>query len=190
MLTRPALSSGRAVACAKLSPPTNSVIFMEINEARWLKLQGLASARGRIAPKAVVVALGSILEDPDSAAVWATVDTTPSSTAWYCWTVTDRFLGEVLVEYQHNLYDQDAERFRELAPSAWAASVRPLDNVTRIQFGPFYAAQGSTTIFEPAERITVTFTDGEVRIPQGSVQLEQRVELGQFVKALRTCVNL
>lgn len=41
----------------------DNVSPMEIDELRWLKIEGLASVKDRVAPKAVVVALASVIGD-------------------------------------------------------------------------------------------------------------------------------
>ena len=58
---------------------------MEFDETRWREIQGLASVPGTSAPKAVVVALNSIIDRSVSAATWSSMDTTASTTAWKCW---------------------------------------------------------------------------------------------------------
>lgn len=152
-------------------------------------MQELSSVKGRYAPKAVVVALASVIGDSDSAAVWPSMNTTASTTTWSCWIVTERSLGHVCIEYEKYLYDLGDEEVWELAPSDWSAWVRPLANVTGFRFGPFYPIHLQATVFEPAEPMTVTFTDGDISIPEGPVPVDQRAELGRIVEALRVGTN-
>jgi len=169
----------------------DSVVSMEVDSTRWRQLQELSSVKGRQAPKAVVVALASVAGDSDTdrMAVWPSMATTASTTTWSCWIVTERSLGHVRIEYEKYLYDLGDEAVWELAPSDWSAWVRPIANVIGFRFGPFYPAHRQATIFEPAERVVVTFPDGDVNIPDGPVPVDQRANLGRIIEALRAAVN-
>lgn len=160
---------------------------MEINEKTWSNTQPLADVEGRVAPKAVVVALNSIIGDADTAASWSQVSyPTASTTVWQCWIVTESAIGHIRVEYQHELYDQEAERQEELTPSNWSAWVRPLADILRLEYGAFYAATGKPTTFEPAIPIKVIFTNGEITIPEGnSIPVEHRAAADKIFSKLR-----
>ena len=162
---------------------------MELDETRWHEIQAFASSRGRPAPKAVVVAVNSIIDNSVSAAAWSSMDTTQSTTAWSCWVVTERSVGHVLIKYKKALYDEREERQQELTPSGWSVWVRPLADIVGLRYGAFYAGQGKSTVFDPAEPITVIFSDGGVRIPAGPIPIDQRAEVGRIIGALRAGVN-
>ena len=162
---------------------------MEINEIRWLETQAFASFRGRSAPKAVVVAVNSIIDDSVSAAAWSSMASTQSTTAWSCWVVTERSVGHVLIKYKKAEYDEREERQKELTPSGWSVWVRPLADIVGLRYGAFYAAEGKPTVFDPAEPITVIFSDGSVRIPAGPIPIDQRAEVGRVIGVLRAGVN-
>ena len=162
---------------------------MEINEARWLETQALASFGGREAPKAVVVAVNSIIDNSVSVAVWSSMDTTQSTTTWSAWVVTERSVGHALIKYKKAEYDQHEERQRELAPSGWSVWVRPLADIVGLKYGAFYAVEGKPTVFDPAEPIKVIFSDSAVSIPAGPIPIDQRAEVGRIIRALREGVN-
>jgi hypothetical protein len=167
----------------------DSVSPMELDETRRLTIQGLAVVRKRFPPKAVVVALASIIGDADGVAVWPSMDTTQSTTTWSCWIVTERALGHVRIEYEKSSYDQDEEAVKELTAAAWSAWVRPLANVTGLRFGPFYATQRKPAVFEPVEPIAVIFTDAEISIPDGPIPVDERPEVDRIISAIRALVN-
>jgi hypothetical protein len=121
--------------------------IMEIDKEQWPKFRALASFAVRGAPKAVVVALSSIIIDEEVADVWPYMDTTASSTTWTCWILTETSLGHIRIEYNNYLYDQNTEFENELTPSAWSAWVRPLATVTGIRLGAFYAIERNAAIF-------------------------------------------
>lgn len=98
---------------------------MELDETRWREIQALASCPGTSAPKAVVVAVNSIVDNSISAAAWSSMNTTESTTAWSCWVVTERSVGHVLIKYKKTAYDEREERQKELTPSSWSVWVRP-----------------------------------------------------------------
>jgi hypothetical protein len=165
---------------------------MELDDTRWPKIQAIADVldpEARSAPKAVVVAVNSIIGDLDRAAAWSSMDTTESSTTWSCWVVTECSIGHVRIEYEKYLYDQGEEPRSELTPSGWSAWVRPLADIVGLRYGAFYAAQGEPTIFEPAGPITVIFTNGEISIPEGPVPVEQRAAADRIFSAIRAGVN-
>lgn len=68
---------------------------MDIEEQTWPQIQRMADVEGRSAPKAVVVALTSVLRDADTASAWASMDVAPSTTTWTCWVVTEKSVGHV-----------------------------------------------------------------------------------------------
>jgi hypothetical protein len=148
---------------------------MEIGENTWPTLQALAAVQDREAPKAVVVALNSVLgEIADTALSWSLMTTTETTTTWTCWVVTELVLGHVRVEYTAAIYDQSAEAQRELTPSAWSAWVRPLADIVELRYGAFYSAPGKSTVFEPAEPLTLIFANGDkCKIP-GPIPADQR----------------
>jgi len=162
---------------------------MEFDETRWREIHGFASSPGTSAPKAVVVALNSIIDKSVSAATWSSMDTTGSTTAWTCWAVTERSVGHVLIKYKKADYDEHEERQKELTPSSWSVWVRPLADIIGIRYGAFYAAEGNRTMFYPAEPIKVIFSDGAVSIPAGPIPTDQRAEVSRVITALREFVK-
>jgi hypothetical protein len=162
---------------------------MEFDETRWREIQGLASFPGTSAPRAVVVALNSIIDKSVSAATWSSMDTTASTTAWKCWVVTERSVGYVLIRYKKADYDEGEERQKELTPSSWSVWVRPLADIIGIRYGAFYVAEGNPTMFYPAEPIKVIFSDGAVSIPAGPIPIDQRAEVSRVITALREFVK-
>jgi hypothetical protein len=162
---------------------------MEFDETRWREIHGFASFPGTSAPKAVVVAVNSIIDRSVSAATWSSMNTTGSTTAWTCWAVTERSVGHVLIKYKKADYDEHEERQKELTPSSWSVWVRPLADIVGLRYGAFYAAEGKPTVFDPAEPIKVIFSDGAVNIPAGPIPIDQRAEVGRIVTALREGVK-
>ena len=158
---------------------------MELDETRWREIHAFASVPGASAPKAVVVAVNSIIEHSISAATWSSMETTESTTAWSCWVVTERSVGHVLIKYEKAAYDEREERQKELTPSSWYVWVRPLADIVGLRYGAFYAAEGKPTVFDPAEPIKVIFSDGAVNIPAGPIPSDQRAEVGRIITALR-----
>jgi hypothetical protein len=162
---------------------------MELDETRWREIHELASFPGTSAPKAVVVAVNSIIGNSVSAAVWSSTNTTGSTTAWSCWVVTERAVGHVLIKYKKAEYDEREERQNELTPSNWSVWVRPLADIVGLRYGAFYAVEGKPTVFDPAQPIKVIFSDGAVNIPAGPIPIDQRAEVGRIVTALREGVK-
>jgi hypothetical protein len=162
---------------------------MEFDETRWREIHALASSPGISAPKAVVVALNSIIDKSVSAAAWSSMSTTETTTAWSCWVVTERSVGHVLVRYKTSEYDESKERQNELTPSNWTVWVRPLSDIIGIRYGAFYGAEGKATVFDPAQPIKVIFSDCAVSIPAGPIPIDQRAEVGRIITALREGVN-
>jgi hypothetical protein len=162
---------------------------MELDETRWREIHELASFPGTSAPKAVVVAVNSIIGNSVSAAVWSSTNTTGSTTAWSCWVVTERAVGHVLIKYKKAEYDEREERQNELTPSSWSVWVRPLADIVGLRYGAFYAVEGKPTVFDPAQPIKVIFSDGAVNIPAGPIPIDQRAEVGRIVTALREGVK-
>jgi hypothetical protein len=158
---------------------------MEFEEIRWREIQGFASLPGTTAPKAVVVALNSIIDKSVSAATWSSMDTTATTTVWRCWAVTERSVGYVLIRYKRTGYDEREERQKELAPSNCSVWVRPLTDIIGIRYGAFSAAEGDPNVFYPAEPIKVIFSDGGVSIPAGPIPADQRAEVSRLITALR-----
>ncbi|MFZ0227439.1 MAG: hypothetical protein WA622_00045 [Mycobacterium sp.] len=163
---------------------------MEIGEITWPKLQALAAVQDREAPKAVVVALSSILGDvADGALSWSLMSTTETTTTWTCWIVTEHSVGHVRIEYTAAIYDQSAEAQRELTPSAWSAWVRPLADIVEFRYGAFYAAPGKSTVFEPAVPLTLIFANGDqCKIP-GPIPLDQRGAADNLFTRIRAGVK-
>ena len=162
---------------------------MELDETQWREIHELASFPGTSAPKAVVVAVNSIIGNSVSAAVWSSTNTTGSTTAWSCWVVTERAVGHVLIKYKKAEYDEREERQNELTPSNWSVWVRPLADIVGLRYGAFYAAEGKPTVFDPAEPIKVIFSDGAVNIPAGPIPIDQRAEVSRIITAVREGVN-
>jgi hypothetical protein len=162
---------------------------MEFDETRWREIQGFASFPGRSAPKAVVVALNSIIDKSVRAATWSSMDTTASTTAWKCWAVTERSVGYALIRYKKTDYDEHEERQKELTPSSWSVWVRPLADIIGIRYGAFCPAEGDPTVFYPTEPIKVIFSDGAVSIPAGPIPIDQRAEVSRVITALREFVE-
>jgi hypothetical protein len=162
---------------------------MELDETRWREIHGLASFSDTSAPKAVVVAVNSIIDNSVRAAAWSSLNTTESTTAWSCWVVTERSVGHVLIKYKKAHYDERQERQQELTPSGWSVWVRPLADIIGLRYGAFYAAEGKPTVFEPAQPIKVIFSDGAVNIPAGPIPIDQRAEVGRIITALREGVK-
>ena len=162
---------------------------MEFDETRWSEIQGFASVPDISAPKAVVVALNSIIDKSVSAATWSSMETTASTTTWKCWAVTERCVGYALIRYKKADYDESAERLKELTPSSWSVWVRPLADIIGIRYGAFYAAEDNPTVFYPAEPIKVIFSDGAVSIPAGPIPIDQRAEVSRVITALREFVK-
>ena len=162
---------------------------MEITESRWLEIEGLAACRGKVAPKAVVVAVNSIIDNSVSAAVWASMDATQTTTTWSCWVATERSVGHALVKYKQAEYDRHEERQKELIPSGWSVWVRPLADIIGIRYGSFSAAAGNPSVFDPVAPIKVIFSDGGVSIPARPIPIDQRAEVGRIIRALREGVN-
>jgi hypothetical protein len=162
---------------------------MELDETRWREIHELASFPGTSAPKAVVVAVNSIIGNSVSAAVWSSTNTTGSTTAWSCWVVTERAVGHALIKYKKAEYDEREERQNEFTPSNWSVWVRPLADIVGLRYGAFYAVEGKPTVFDPAQPIKVIFSDGAVNIPAGPIPIDQRAEVGRITSALREFVN-
>jgi hypothetical protein len=162
---------------------------MELDETRWREMHAFASSPGRSAPKAVVVAVNSIIDRSVSAATWSSMATTASTTAWTCWVVTERSVGHVLIKYKKADYDEGEERQKEVTPSSWSVWVRPLADIIGIRYGAFYPTEGNPTVFHPAEPVKVIFSDGAVSIPAGPIPIDQRAEVGRVVTALREFVT-
>jgi hypothetical protein len=162
---------------------------MELDETRWREIHEFASFPGRSAPKAVVVAVNSIIDRSVSAAAWSSMATTASTTAWTCWVVTERSVGHVLIKYKKADYDEGEERQKEVTPSSWSVWVRPVADIIGIRYGAFYAAEGNPTVFYPAEPIKVIFSDGAVSLPAGPIPIDQRAEVGRVITALREFVT-
>jgi hypothetical protein len=162
---------------------------MEFDETRWREIQGFASFPGTSAPKAVVVALNSIIDKSVSAATWSSMETTASTTAWKCWAVTERSVGYALIRYKKANYDELEERQNELTPSNWSAWVRPLADIIGIRYGAFYAAEGNPTVFYPTQPIKVIFSDRAVSIPAGPIPIDQRAQVSRVITALREFVK-
>ena len=149
-----------------------------------------ASVPDRGVPKAVVVAIASVIGGAGIQAAWPSWYTTGATTTWTCWVVTQRALGYVRVEYGKALYDQHAERERQLVPSSQSAWVRPLADVLGLRWGAVYESQRNDNAYEPAEPITVTFTDRETTIPEdGDVLGGDRPALDRVLTALREGAN-
>jgi hypothetical protein len=162
---------------------------MELDETRWREIHELASFPGTSAPKAVVVAVNSIIGNSVSAAVWSSTNTTGSTTAWSSWVVTERAVSHVLIKYKKAEYDEREERQNEFTPSNWSVWVRPLADIVGLRYGAFYAVEGKPTVFDPAQPIKVIFSDGAVNIPAGPIPIDQRAEVGRIVTALREGVK-
>lgn len=162
---------------------------MEFDETRWSEIQGFASCSGRSAPKAVVVALNSIIDKSVSAATWSSMETTATTTVWKCWAVTERAVGYVLIRYKKAGYDEHEERQNELIPSNWTVWVRPLADIIGIRYGAFHAAESNPTVFYPAQPIKVIFSNGAVSIPAGPIPIDQRAEVSRVITALREFVK-
>ena len=162
---------------------------MEFDETRWREIQGFASFPGTSAPKAVVVALNSIIDKSVSAATWSSMETTASTTVWKCWAVTERAVGYALIRYKTAGYDDRAERQKELTPSNWSVWVRPLADIIGIRYGAFYADEGNPTVFYPAQPIKVIFSDRAVSIPAGPIPIDQRAAVSRVISALREFVK-
>jgi hypothetical protein len=162
---------------------------MEFDETRWREIQALASFPDTTAPKAVVVAVNSIIDKSVSAATWSSMDTTASTTAWKCWVVTERSVGYALIRYKKADYDEREERQNELTPSHCSVWVRPLADIVGIRYGAFSAAEGNPTVFYPAEPIKVIFSDGAVSIPAGPIPIDRRAEVSRVITALREFVK-
>jgi hypothetical protein len=162
---------------------------MEFDETRWSEIQGFASSSGRSAPKAVVVALNSIIDKSVSAATWSSMETTTSTTVWKCWAVTERAVGYALIRYKKTDYDEHEERQNEITPSNWTVWVRPLADIIGIRYGAFYPAEGNPTVFYPAQPIKVIFSDGAVSLPAGPIPIDQRAEVSRVITALREFVK-
>jgi hypothetical protein len=165
------------------------VVVMEFDETRWREIQGFASFPGRSAPKAVVVALNSIIDKSVSTATWSSMDTTASTTVWKCWAVTERSVGYALIRYKTADYDEHQERQKELAPSNWSVWVRPLTDIIGIRYGAFSAAEGNPNVFYPVEPIKIIFSDGGVSVPAGPIPTDQRAEVSRLITALREFVR-
>ena len=162
---------------------------MELDETRWREVHAFASSPGTSAPKAVVVAVNSIIDRSVSAAAWSSMTSTASTTAWTCWVVTERSVGHVLIKYKKADYDEGEERQQEITPSSWSVWVRPVADIVGIRYGAFCAAEGNPTVFYPAEPIKVIFSDGAVSIPAGPIPIDQRAEASRVIAALREFVN-
>jgi hypothetical protein len=162
---------------------------MQLDETRWREIHALASSPGASAPKAVVVALNSIIDNSVSAAAWSSMATTGSTTAWSCWAVTERSVGHVLIKYKKAAYDEHEEHQKELTPASWSVWVRPLADIVGLRLGAFYAAEDEPTVFDPAAPIKVIFSDGAVSIPAGPIPIDQRAEVGRIITALREGVK-
>jgi hypothetical protein len=162
---------------------------MELDETRWREIHVLASFPGTSAPKAVVVALNSIIDKSVSAAAWSSMATTASTTAWTSWVVTERSVGHVLIKYKKADYDEGEEHQNELTPSSWSVWVRPLADIIGLRYGALYAAEGKPNVFYPAEPVKVIFSDGAVNIPAGPIPIDQRAEVSRIITALREGVT-
>src|ERR1700744_5217837 len=149
---------------------------MEINDLRRLELEGLAAFQGKSAPKAVVVAVNSIIDNSGSAAVWVTMAATQSTTTWNCWVATERALGHAIIKYKKADYDQLEESGNKLHPSGWSVWVRPLADIICIRYGAFVPSEENPNVFDPADPIKVTFSDGGVSIPASPIPVDQRAE--------------
>lgn len=162
---------------------------MIIDQERWLYFQQHASLRDRGVPKAVVVAIGSVIGDAKIVASWPDWNTTNTTTTWTCWVVTQKALGYARVEYAKNLYDEHEEHRHALTPSNQSAWVRPLTGVIGLRWGAIFEAQAIHDTYYPADPITVTFTDWETTIPEADFPVDQRRTADRFLTALRKGVN-
>ena len=162
---------------------------MEINDLRRLELEGLTAFQGKSAPKAVVVAVNSVIDNSSSAAVWVTMAATQSTTTWNCWVATERAVGHAIIKYKKADYDQLEESRNELTPSGWSVWVRPLGDVIGIRYGAFAPSDENPSVFVPVDPIKVTFRDGGVSIPSSPIPVDQRAEAGRIIRAVREGVN-
>ena len=165
------------------------MISVIIDQNRCLHIQQHASLGDRGAPKAVVVAIGSVIGEAEIRESWPYWNTTAATTTWTCWVVTQNTLGCVRVEYRRHLYDDIEERTNELTPSSQSAWVRPLSGVTGLRWGAVYEAESEFDTYYPAEPITVTFTDWETTIPGADFPVDQRPKADQLLAAIRKSVN-
>lgn len=137
------------------------------------------------------LAVAVVVGDAEIEAAWPAWDTTSAeTTTWTCWVVTERILGHVRVEYERGFYDEHAEREHKLTPSSRSSWVRPLNSVTRLQWGAFYEAPEKDDAYHPAEPIKVKFPNWETPIPDGGLPVEQRSTADRFLTALRKGANL
>ena len=161
------------------------MISVIIDQNRFLHIQQHASLGDRGAPKAVVVAIGSVIGDAEIQASWLYWNTTPTTTTWTCWVVTQKALGGVRVEYGKTLYDDLDERRNRVTPSSQSAWVRPLSGIIGLRWGAIYGAEAEFDTYYPAEPITVTFTDRETKIPEDDFPVEQCSKADQLLAAIR-----
>jgi hypothetical protein len=137
----------------------------------------------------VTVAISSVIGDAEIRESWLYWNTTDTTTTWTCWVVTQKALGCVRVEYAKYLYDDLEEHNIKVTPSRQTAWVRPLSAITELRWGAIYAAEAELDTYYPAERITVTFTDREIAIPEADFPVEQRLTADRFLTALRESVD-
>jgi hypothetical protein len=166
---------------------------VDIDKERQDRIKRHAEIPNRGVPGAVVLAIAAVVGDGEIAAAWTDWDTTTDTqaTTWTCWVVTERTVGHVRVIYQNALYDEHAERQHKLTPSEQSAWVRPLTDVTKLQWGAFCEAQEKDNAYYPADPITVTFTDGEATIPKKrELPVDQRSKADRFLTALRKGTHL
>ena len=171
--------------CAK----TASVISVIIGQQRRDYIKGHATIPPHGVPTAVVEALAALVGGAKIEAAWPDWHSTDSTTTWTCWIVTPTALGHVCVEYARGRYDEHADREHKLTPSSQSAWLRPLSDVIQLQWGAVHEAQAQQDTYFPAEPITVTFSDGQTRIPEGDFPVEQRPRADRLLAAIRKAVN-
>lgn len=161
------------------------MISVIIDQQRRDYIQLHASIPDHGVPAAMVEAIGAVVRGAGIEAAWPDWNSTDSTTTWTCWIVTPKVLGHVRVEYGRAHYDEHAEREHKLTPSSQSAWLRPLTDVIHLRWGAVHESGAQNNTYYPAEPITVTFSDGEITIPQADFQVEQRPTADRVMTALR-----
>jgi hypothetical protein len=165
------------------------VISVIIGQQRREYIQLHASIPHRGVPTAVVEAIAAVVAGARIEAAWPDWNGTDSTTTWTCWIVTPKALGYVCVEYGRALYDEHADREAKLTPSSQSAWLRPLADVIQLRWGAVHEAGAQCETYYLAEPITVTFSDGETKIPEADFPVEQHPTADRFMTALRKGLN-
>ena len=164
---------------------------MELNETRWEHIQSHATYGDRKAPKAVIVAIATVLGGAQINASWTRWETSFESrkTVWTTWVVTDKTLGYVSVTYDLDEYDLQNECNGEMPTTGLTTWARPLSHITGIEPSVSYGAADRANAWYPAASFKVIFPDEPITIGDGGFPVEDRPEADLFFEALRNAIG-